>query len=62
VLDPELVATFRAVATRTDIAHRVLTILESDRYHVDPTDVDLVSVAEQAGTNRDPSPCSSLRP
>jgi hypothetical protein len=28
VLDPELVAKLRAVAARTDIAHRVLTILE----------------------------------
>ncbi|WP_162941492.1 hypothetical protein [Desertimonas flava] len=28
VLDPRLVATFRAVAARTDIAQRVLTILE----------------------------------
>jgi len=29
LLDPKLVATFRAVAARTDIAQRVLTILES---------------------------------
>lgn len=29
VLDPKLVAEFRAVAARTDIAHRVLMILES---------------------------------
>jgi len=29
VLDPKLVATFRAAAARTDIAHRVLMILES---------------------------------
>ena len=28
VLDPKLVAEFRVVASRTDIAHRVLTILE----------------------------------
>ncbi|MEZ5222209.1 MAG: hypothetical protein R2743_12000 [Ilumatobacteraceae bacterium] len=28
VLDPKLVAALRAVAARTDIAHRVLTILE----------------------------------
>jgi hypothetical protein len=28
VLDPELVAELRAVAARTDIAHRVLMILE----------------------------------
>lgn len=28
LLDPELVAELRAVAARTDIAHRVLTILE----------------------------------
>jgi hypothetical protein len=28
LLDPKRVATFRAVAARTDIAHRVLTILE----------------------------------
>jgi hypothetical protein len=29
LLDSKLVVTFRAVAARTDIAHRVLTILES---------------------------------
>ena len=40
VLDPTLVAEFRAVASRTDIAHRVLTILEPGQGSVLPASAE----------------------
>lgn len=40
VLDPKLVAEFRVVASRTDIAHRVLTILEPGRGSVLPASAE----------------------